>query len=186
VAADVAAAERAAAAKLLADKRAAKEAAEEELRRRCTALGLLQALTDANVADNEILKKATAFFDEHGIPSVSEMVKYDMVDEFISHLGLKAFPGRKLRGMLLPPTSEGSTVSVASTSRPVAPVMYQQPESTVSVVRKLPSTVFVASTSRPVAPVMYQQPESTVSVVRKLICRWCCCRFSRSPEEVLL
>jgi len=50
----------------------------------------------------------------------------------------------------------------------------------------LPSTVSVASTSRPVAPVMYQQPESTVSVVRKLICRWCCCRFSRSPEEVLL
>ena len=35
-------------------------------------------------------------------PSVSEMVKYDMVDEFISHLGLKAFPGRKLRSMLLP------------------------------------------------------------------------------------
>jgi hypothetical protein len=30
------------------------------------------------------------------------MVKYDMVDEFISHLGLKAFPGRKLRSMLLP------------------------------------------------------------------------------------
>jgi hypothetical protein len=33
------------------------------------------------------------------------MVKYDMVDEFISHLGLKTFPGRKLRSMLLPPTS---------------------------------------------------------------------------------
>jgi len=46
----------------------------------------------------------------------------------------------------------------------------------------VPSTVSVASTSPPV----YQQPESTVSVVRKLICRWCCCRFSRSPEEVLL
>jgi len=109
VAADVAAAERAAAAKLLADKRAAKEAAEEELRRRCTALGLLQALTEANVADNKILKKAIAFFDEQGIPSVSEMVKYDMVDEFISHLGLKAFPGRKLRSMLLPPTSSLAT-----------------------------------------------------------------------------
>ena len=37
------------------------------------------------------------------------MVKYDMVDEFISHLGLKTFPGRKLRSMLLPPTSSLAT-----------------------------------------------------------------------------
>ena len=33
----------------------------------------------------------------------------DMVDEFISHLGLEAFPGRKLRSMLLPPTSSLAT-----------------------------------------------------------------------------
>jgi hypothetical protein len=45
---------------------------------RCTGLGLLQALTEANVAIIEILNLIE--------PSVSEMVKYDMVDEFISHL----------------------------------------------------------------------------------------------------
>ena len=103
MAADVAAAERAAAAKLLADKRAAEAAAQEKLRRRCTALGLLQALTDANVADNEILKKATAFFDEHGIPSVSEMVKYG------SSMPRSFLPGKAFRPRWL---INSSTMSV--------------------------------------------------------------------------
>ena len=81
------------------------EAAAEELQRRATVLGLLQVLTPANIADEATLKKSIAFCDEHGVTSVSDMVKYDMVDDFVRHLGLKTLPGKKLRSMLQTPTS---------------------------------------------------------------------------------
>ena len=81
------------------------EAAAEELRRRATVLGLLQVLTPANIADEATLKKSIAFCDEHGVTSVSDMVKYGMVDDFVRHLGLKTLPGKKLRSMLQTPTS---------------------------------------------------------------------------------
>jgi hypothetical protein len=79
--------------------------AERELRRRASALGLLQALTDVNVADANMLKEAIAWCDKQGVTSASDMVKYDMVDDFISHLGLKTLPGRKLRSILQAPTT---------------------------------------------------------------------------------
>ena len=89
---------------LLAESMAAfKRAAEaaEELRRRATALGLLEALTDVNVADDAMLKKAIAWCDEQGVTSVSDMVEYDMVDDFVFQLRLKTLPSRKLRKALL-------------------------------------------------------------------------------------
>jgi hypothetical protein len=109
--------------KAAADKTAAERAAAEELRRRATALGLLQALTDVNVADDAMLKKAIACCDEQGVTSVSDMVEYDMVDDFVGHLGLKTLPGRKLRSMLQTPTSRLashrlSSPSSSSSSRP--------------------------------------------------------------------
>jgi hypothetical protein len=110
--------------KAAADKTAAERAAAEELRRRATALGLLQALTDVNVADDAMLKKAIACCDERGVTSVSDMVEYDMVDDFVGHLGLKNVPGRKLRSMLQTPTSRlasdrlASPSSSSSSSRP--------------------------------------------------------------------
>ena len=79
----------------------ADKAAAEELRRRATALGLLQALTDVNVADDAILKKAIEWCDDQGVTSVSDIVEYDMVDEFVFQLRLKTFPSRKLRKALL-------------------------------------------------------------------------------------
>ena len=100
-----AAADKAAADKVAADKAAADKAAAEELRRRATALGLLQVLTPAGIADDATLKKSIAFCDEHGVTSVSDMVKYDMVDDFVRHLGLKTLPGKKLRSMLQTPAS---------------------------------------------------------------------------------
>jgi hypothetical protein len=79
--------------------------AAEELRRRATALGLLPVLTTANTADDATLKKAIAFCDEQGVTSVSDIVKYDLADDFVRHLGLKTVPGRRLYSMLQPPTS---------------------------------------------------------------------------------
>ena len=103
--ADKAAAAKAAAAKAAADKAAAEKAAAdkaaaEELRRRATALGLLPVLTTANIADDAMLKKSIAFCDEHGITSVSDMVEYNLVQDFVHHLGLKTVPGKKLLSML--------------------------------------------------------------------------------------
>jgi hypothetical protein len=103
--ADKAAAEKAAAAKAAAEKAAAEKAAAEELRRRATALGLLPVLTTANIADDAMLKKSIAFCDEQGITSVSDMVEYNLVQDFVRHLGLKNVPGKKLLSMLQTPTS---------------------------------------------------------------------------------
>jgi hypothetical protein len=91
----------AAADKAAADKAAAKAAAEE----RATALGLLPVLTTANIADDATLKKSIAFCDKQGVTSVSDLVEYNLVDDFVRHLGLKHVPGMKLRGMLQAPTS---------------------------------------------------------------------------------
>jgi hypothetical protein len=100
-----AAAAKAAADKAAADKAAADKAAAEELRRRATALGLLPVLTTANIADDAMLKKSIAFCDEHGITSVSDMVEYNLVQDFVHHLGLKTVPGKKLLSMLQTTTS---------------------------------------------------------------------------------
>ena len=100
-AAERAAAAKAAAEKTAADKAAADKAAAEELRRRATALGLLEALTDVNVADDAMLKKAIEWCDDQGVMSVSDLVEYDMVDEFVFQLRLKTLPSRKLRKALL-------------------------------------------------------------------------------------
>ena len=99
-----------------AQKAAADKAAAEELRRRATALGLLEALTVVNVADDAMLKKAIAWCDEQGVTSVSDMVEYDMVDDFVGHLGLKTLPSRKLRSMLQAPTSKLASDRLASPS----------------------------------------------------------------------
>jgi histone H3 len=71
-----------------------------ELRCRATALGLLQVLTTVNIADDATLNKSMAFCDEHGVTSVSDIVEYDLTDDFVRHLGLKTVPGKKLRSML--------------------------------------------------------------------------------------
>ena len=92
------------------------KAAAEELRRRATALGLLEALTVVNVADDAMLKKAIAWCDEQGVTSVSDMVEYDMVDDFVGHLGLKTLPSRKLCSMLQAPTSKLASDRLASPS----------------------------------------------------------------------
>ena len=92
------------------------KAAAEALRRRATALGLLEALTGVNVADDAMLKKAIAWCDEQGVTSVSDMVEYDMVDDFVGHLGLKTLPSRKLRSMLQAPTSRLASDRLASPS----------------------------------------------------------------------
>ena len=104
-AADKATAEKAAVERAAAERAAADKAAAEELRRRATALGLLQVLTTANIADDVTLKKSIAFCDEQGVTSVSDLVEYNLVDDFVRHLGLKHVPGMKLRGMLQAPTS---------------------------------------------------------------------------------
>jgi len=104
-AADKATAEKAAVERAAAERAAADKAAAEELRRRATALGLLQVLTTANIADDVTLKKTIAFCDEQGVTSVSDLVEYNLVDDFVRHLGLRNVPGMKLRGMLQPPTS---------------------------------------------------------------------------------
>ena len=76
------------------------EAAAEELRRRATALGLLQVLTNAGVADDATLKKSIAWCDEEGVTNVSDIVKHKLVDKFVLHLGLKNVPGMELRSLL--------------------------------------------------------------------------------------
>jgi len=116
-------AERAGAEKAVAERAAADEAAAAELRRRAEGLGLLKALTDVNVADDAKLKKAIAWCDERGVTSVSEMVEYEMVDDFVDHLGLKLIPGKRLRSMLQAPTSrpaaQTSNRPSSSSSRPL-------------------------------------------------------------------
>jgi hypothetical protein len=57
-------------------------------------------LTTANIADDAMLKKSIAFCDEHGVTSVSDMVEYNLVQDFVRHLGLKNVPGKKLLSML--------------------------------------------------------------------------------------
>jgi len=104
-AADKAAADKVATDKAAADKAAADKVAAEELRRRATALDLLQVLTTVDIADDATLKKSIAFCDEHGVTSVSDMVECDLVDDFVRHLGLKTVPGKKLLSMLQTPTS---------------------------------------------------------------------------------
>jgi hypothetical protein len=97
---------KAAADKAAADKAPTEKVAAEELRRRATALGLLQVLTTASIADDATLKKSITFCDEYGITSVSDMVEYNLVQDFVRHLGLKTVPGKKLLSMLQTPTSE--------------------------------------------------------------------------------
>ena len=86
----------------------------EELRRRATELGLLKVLTPAKIDDDATLKKSISFCDEQGVTNVSDLVEYNLVDDFIRHLGLKHVPGMKLRGMLQPaPSRLPSPESVA-------------------------------------------------------------------------
>jgi hypothetical protein len=87
-----------------ARKAAADRAAAEELRRRATELGLLQVLKTASIADDATLKKSIAFCDEKGVTNVSDLVYFNLVDDFVRHLGLKHVPGQRLRGMLQPST----------------------------------------------------------------------------------
>ena len=44
----------------------------EQLRRRATALGLLQVLNNASIADDATLQKSMAFCDKHGVTKVSD------------------------------------------------------------------------------------------------------------------
>jgi hydroxypyruvate isomerase len=138
-ASEKAAAEKAAAAKAAADKAAADKAAAAELRRRAEALGLLQVLTIANIADDATLKKSIAFCNEHRVTSVSDMVKYNLVDDFVRHLGLRNVPGQKLRGMLQPSTArlaghESERLALSSVAPPATLATsrfmesYNQPE----------------------------------------------------------
>ena len=58
----------------------------EQLRRRATALGLLQVLNNANIADDATLQKSMAFCDKHGVTKVSDVVEFNLVDDFVRHL----------------------------------------------------------------------------------------------------
>ena len=114
---------RAAANKAAAEKAAGAAAAEapEELRRRATELGFLQMLTSLNVAQDATLKTAVMWCDEQGVTSVSDMVEFDMVDDFVRHLGLKPIPGKRLCSMLHAPTAaldSQSSDPLASPSMP--------------------------------------------------------------------
>jgi hypothetical protein len=126
-----AAADKATADKAAADKAAADKAAAEELRRRATALGLLQVLTMSNIADDATLKKSIAFCDEQGVTSESDLVEYNLVDDFVRHLGLKNVPGKKLRSMLQAPTSrlagQLSDRLASPSSPPHSPGLPKQP-----------------------------------------------------------
>ena len=103
-------ADNAASEKAVAERAAAAEAP-EELRRRATALGFLQMLTSVNVAEDATLKKAIVWCDEKGATSVSDIVEYELVDDFVRHLCLKPIPDKKLRSMLqaLPTASSSSS-----------------------------------------------------------------------------
>jgi hypothetical protein len=127
-----AAADKAAAAEKAADKAAADKAAAEELRRRATALGLLPVLTTANVADDATLKKSMAFCDEHGVTNVSDMVEYNLVDDFVRHLGLKTVPGQKLRSMLQTPTSGLASQLSDRLASPSSPSLQQAAASMIN------------------------------------------------------
>ena len=62
-------------------------------------------LTTANITDDATLKKSISFCDEQGVTNVSDLVEYDLVDDFVRHLGLKTIPGKRLRSMLQTPTA---------------------------------------------------------------------------------
>jgi membrane protein involved in colicin uptake len=78
------------------------KAAEERRQQQATALGLLQPLTAVNAADDATLTKAVAFCDKEGATSVSDIVEFDMLEDFLRSLGLKQIPTKKLRGLLQP------------------------------------------------------------------------------------
>ena len=102
---------RAATNKAAAEMAAGAAAAEapEELRRRATELGFLQMLASLNVAEDATLKTAVVWCDEQGVTSVSDMVEFDMVDDFVSHLGLKTVPGKRLKIQTLLRLSVGAS-----------------------------------------------------------------------------
>ena len=75
-------------------------------------------LTTANIADDAMLKKSIAFCDEHGVTSVSDMVEYNLVQDFVHHLGLKTVPGKKLRSKLQT-TLQTPTSGLAAPGLPV-------------------------------------------------------------------
>ncbi|KOO31756.1 trafficking protein particle complex 8 [Chrysochromulina tobinii] len=77
----------------LVDKQQAKAAAGD----RCSRLSTLP--------EDATLKTAVVWCDEQGVTSVSDMVEFDMVDDFVRHLGLKPIPGKRLCSMLHAPTA---------------------------------------------------------------------------------
>jgi hypothetical protein len=119
--ADKAAAEKAAAAKAAADKAAAAKAAADKAAKAAAAkaaaeelaLGLLPYLTTANIADDVTLKKSIAFCDKQGVTSVSDLVEYNLVDDFVRHLDLKNVPGQKLRSMLQATPGQSAAAAAA-------------------------------------------------------------------------
>ena len=81
-------------------------------------------LTTANITDDATLKKSISFCDEQGVTNVSDMVKFDLDDDFVRHLGLRNVPDRKLRSMLQMWRARCQTpdsVSLASAADGVAP-----------------------------------------------------------------
>ena len=131
---------RAVAARVAANKAAAEKAAgaaaaeaPEELRRRATALGFLQMLTSLNVAEDATLKTAVVWCDEQGVTSVSDIVEFDMVDDFVSHLGLKTLPGRRLCSMLQSaPTAALASQSSDPLASPSSPSLQTAATSTIN------------------------------------------------------
>jgi len=125
---------RAAANKAAAEKAAGAAAAEapEELRRRATELGFLQMLTSLNVAEDATLKTAVVWCDEQGVTSVSDMVEFDMVDDFVRHLGLKPIPGKRLCSMLHAPTAALDSQSSDPLAPPSMPSQQKAAASTIN------------------------------------------------------
>ena len=70
------------------------------------------------------MKKAIAWCDEQGATSVSDIVEYNMVDDFVSQLGLKPIPGKKLRTMLQALTTASSSSSPSPQWNPHKPTFY--------------------------------------------------------------
>ena len=125
-------ADNAASEKAVAERAAAAEAP-EELRRRATALGFLQMLTSLNVAEDATLKTAVVWCDEQGVTSVSDIVEFDMVDDFVSHLGLKTLPGRRLCSMLQSaPTAALASQSSDPLASPSSPSLQTAATSTIN------------------------------------------------------
>jgi hypothetical protein len=54
-------------------------------------------LTSLNVAEDATLKTAVVWCDEQGVTSVSDLVEYDLVYDFVRHLGLRTRPRRRQR-----------------------------------------------------------------------------------------